>query len=334
MTPLIRSACLTGYTPLAESAGLDAYAMLSEAGIDRACLANPDVKISAVAFARLISASARASGWHDFGLRLVETRQLSVLGPLALAVREQATGRKALEMLCLRMSLHSESMLLWIQEEGGLCILHIEVRGRGQELVQQATEMTACTTYRHLQQLMPQGWSAREVCFAHAAPAHLTTHRRIFGKRIEFNAQFSGIVCLAADLDAPRQTDPTLELYARQYLDSIRALPTRTTAEQVRQLALALMPSGRCQLNQIARSMGVDVRTVRRRLNDEQVSFTSLLDALRKDMVFKYLDAPGRQLSEVAYLLGFSSLSVFSHWFRKHFASSATDWRAVASGTQ
>lgn len=329
MTPLVRSACLTNYVPLAESAGLNAHALLSVAGIDRAYLENPDLKISAPAFSRLLEASARASGWRDFGLRLAETRQISVLGSLALVVREQTTGRKALEALFRHMSLHNDSVREWIEEEAGLAIIQVALIGRGQTPLRQSTELVVGVLHRLMRQLMPHGWQARTVCFVHSAPPDLRTHRRVFGNRIEFDAPFTGIVCRSADLDVPRQADPMLELYARQYLHSVSVLPARTTADKVRQLALTLMPSGNCTLDQIAGSMGVDVRTVRRRLRNEQESFTLLLEALRRDLVPRYLDMPGRQLSEVAGLLGFSSLSAFSRWFREQFGCSVTAWRCA-----
>lgn len=335
MTPLVRSACLTNYVPLAESAGLNAHALLSEAGIARSCLENPDLKISAPAFSRLLEASARASGWQNFGLKLAETRQISVLGPLALVVREQATGRKALDALFLHLRLHNDSVREWIEEEAGLAIVQVALIGRGQAPLRQSTELLIGVLYRLMCQLMPHGWVARTVCFVHSAPTDLRTHRRMFGDRIEFDAPFTGIVCRSADLDVPRQADPTLELYARQYLHSVSVRPTQTTADKVRQLALTLMPSGKCKLDQIAGSMGVDVRTVRRRLRNEQESFTLLLEALRRDLAPTYLDAPGRQLSEVAHLLGFSSLSAFSRWFREQHGCSVTAWRSsgLSDGT-
>lgn len=331
MKPLIRSACLTNYVPLAESAGLDAHALIAAAGIDVACLDNPDIRISAIAFSQLIDASVRASGWHDFGLRLIETRQMSVLGPAALVVREQPTGRKALDVLFRYLHHHSESTRLWIEEEAGLSTIHVALVGRGPAPLRHSLEMTVGTIHRALSQLLPPAWAPRAVCFAHPPPASLRTHRRIFGKRIEFNAPFTGIVCRTVDLEAPRQVDPTMEAYARQYVDSVIALPAQSAADKVRQLAVTLLPSGRCTLEQIADIMGVDVRTVRRRLAHDQTSFNALLHGLRKELVIRYLETPERPLSEVSQLLGFVSLSAFSRWFKTQFGSSATVWRVDES---
>jgi hypothetical protein len=97
MPLLVRSACLTGYVELAHSLGLDPFRLLREVGLDRACLFDPERKISVDAAHRLWEMSARAARIENFGLRLAETRRLSNLGPLALGTRDAATLREALE---------------------------------------------------------------------------------------------------------------------------------------------------------------------------------------------------------------------------------------------
>jgi hypothetical protein len=45
MPRFIRSACLTNYVPIARSFGLDPHPLLREAGLDRSCLTDPEIKI-------------------------------------------------------------------------------------------------------------------------------------------------------------------------------------------------------------------------------------------------------------------------------------------------
>src|SRR5271163_1797616 len=108
---LIRSACLTGYAELSRSLGLDPFVMLRKVGLERSCLFDPESKISTDAVVRLLEISASAARIDDFRLRLSETRRLSSLGPLALAVRDAATLREALETAMRYLPLHNEAML-------------------------------------------------------------------------------------------------------------------------------------------------------------------------------------------------------------------------------
>ena len=58
MPRLIRSACLTGYVEVAHRFGLDPFYLLKEAGLGRACLLDPDIKISIDQCHWLLEASA------------------------------------------------------------------------------------------------------------------------------------------------------------------------------------------------------------------------------------------------------------------------------------
>ncbi len=97
MSYQLRSASLTNYVEVARSVGLEPYQQLRAAGINRSALLDPDIMIPAEAVGRLLEASAQAAAIEDFGLRLAETRQLSILGPLGFVVQGQPTLRKALE---------------------------------------------------------------------------------------------------------------------------------------------------------------------------------------------------------------------------------------------
>ena len=97
MPRFIRSACLTDYAPIARSFGLDPYRLLKEAGLDRPCLADPEIKIPVGDVCGLLEHSARSARAEDFGLRMCEPRRLSDLGPLALAMRGAGTLREALQ---------------------------------------------------------------------------------------------------------------------------------------------------------------------------------------------------------------------------------------------
>jgi len=67
-----------------------------------------------------------------------------------------------------------------------------------------------------------------------------------------------------------------------------------------------------------------------RRLASEGRSYSSILDAVRTDMVASFVEHGQRPLNEIAGLPGFSGLSAFSSWFRNRFGRSASEWRAVS----
>lgn len=325
----IRSASLSGYLELAQSLGLPARQMLRAAGIDPRSLDDPEALIDVPAVRQLLEASAAAAGIEDFGLRLVASRRLSNLGPLSLVLRDEPTGRRALETLCGHMRLLNESLLTRIEDAGDLVIIREEILFASPGSIRQSMELAVGVLHRLLRDLIGPHWQARRVCFTHRAPADLATHLRVFGRFVAFNAEFNGIVCAAADLERPiGGADPGMALLARRYLDGVLQSHSAPMKDEVRRLVLASLPGGRCSVDEIARHLGVDRRTIHRRLARDGVTFSSLLEQARRELALRHIDADNRPLQDIAGLLGFSAQSAFSRWFRAAFGMSVRDWRA------
>jgi AraC-like DNA-binding protein len=54
-------------------------------------------------------------------------------------------------------------------------------------------------------------------------------------------------------------------------------------------------------------------RTLGRKLADEGLNFTQILQQLRRDLAVRYLDDRRLQISKIAWLLGFHEVSAFTH---------------------
>ncbi|WP_028214952.1 AraC family transcriptional regulator [Paraburkholderia mimosarum] len=327
MSYMLRSTALTNYIETARSVGLDPYKELSEAGISRYALLDPEMKIPVDSVVRLLEASAQAADIDDLGLRMAESRQLSNMGPLAFAVREEPTLRRALESMVRYLHLQNEALMIRIEETEGLVIIREEIQAAGPR--RQAIELAVGVLYRTISLFLGAGWRPRSICFMHEAPRSLAIYTRVFGMPVQFNQDFDGIVCRASDLEQSLPTyDPAMAHQVRQYLDTLLVQSGTTMPDQVRKLIFALLPAGVCSLERIAMHLGVDRRTVHRRLADYGETYSSVLNAVRTEMVTRYIANRERPLSEVATLLGFSSSSTFSHWFGREFGCSVSKWRA------
>lgn len=330
MPLLIRSAALNDYVEIARAVGLDPYRMIAECKLPAASLTDPDVKVSAARVGRLLEQSAVRSGHADFGLRLARQRTLSNLGPLALLVREQPTIRKALDVLAGYMFLHSESLLLKIRDQDEFVTLELGIDVERPVPIRQAIELGLGSLHRSLQQLFREQWKPQAVCFTHAAPAKTDTHRRFFGTNVRFGEDFNGIVCLSKDVDlAVPAADQVIVHHVQQYLDTLAARRETSTTATVRECINVMLPSGLCTADHVADRLGVDRRTIHRRLAREGESFSSIMDSVRAELVTRHIENRERPLVAVAELLGFSALSAFSRWFRARFGCSVTEWRAT-----
>lgn len=327
--PLARYAALSGYRSFSDSLGLDWAPLMRSVGLNPAGLAVQDRWIPAAAVAQLLEISAAAAGREDFALRLVEFRRLANLGSLTLAIREEPDVRSVLEMLIRYEQTYNQAIRIRLSVADGLATIRMGLELGEPVRTRQATELAIGALHRIHRELHGTRWQPLSVCFSHPAPADISTHLRIFGRVLHFEREFAGIVLRAGDLAAPNtMSDPLLRPYAHQFLDSIAPPNDVTTVTRVRELIEVLLPTGRCSIVQVARSLGVDRRTVQRRLADSGETFSSLLNAVRTELAERLVPNPRRSLTEIAEQLGFSEPSAFSRWFRGQFGCTPKEWRS------
>ncbi len=320
MVHRIRAASLSKYAEVARRAGLDPQRMLSEFGLPPRCVEEPELRVPLNALRQLLEASAARSGVEGFGLLMAEARLLSDLGPLGLLVREQPTLRLALDA-CVRYGRRlNQGLFLTVEESGDIVVLREELIVGQPGSVRQTTELAIGVAFRVLQTFLGAQWRPRRVCFAHNGPVDRSAHERVFGRKVEFDHDFNGIVCARSDLEVPNpNADPGLARLARQMLESVAATHSSEMAAQVREVVVTLLSTGTCSADRVAQHMGVDRRTIHRRLVEEGETFSAIVDAVRRELAPRYLNEGHRALAEIASLLGFASPSGFSRWYRQHF---------------
>lgn len=326
--PMTRSASLGGYAELARHLGLNPDAMLRRVGLNPQHLSDPDMPINTVSVRELLEASAAASGTEDFGLQLARDRRLSNLGPISAVMREAPTAREALDVLCRYVRLLNAALLTRIEDHEDLSVVREDVLTDEPGAVRQSIEMAVGVLYGMIAELVGSGWKPRRVCFEHRPPHGPTIHRAMFGVEVEFNASFNGIVCAARDLMAPLSaTDSRLSPYARRFLDQALSTAGESSTYNARQIITALLPSGRCTADQVAKHLVVDRRTLHRHLIAEGTTFSLLLRTVRSEFASRHILDSDRSLAELADLLGFSTPSAFAFWFRKNFGMTVSNWK-------
>ncbi|MEU9657406.1 AraC family transcriptional regulator [Streptomyces chartreusis] len=329
MKPLVRNAALSGYVQLSQSLGIDPRVLMKRVGLDPAGLAIQDRWISGSAVLQLLELSASAARREDFGLMLAERRRFSNLGPISLVIREEPDVRSALELLVRHEHMYNELLHSRLSEVNGLATLKVSLEAGDASATRQAVELAVGAFHQVLRTFLGARWQALSVCLTHSAPKDPGTHQRVFGPVVAFDSEFDGIVFYASDLNAPNpMSDPMLRTYARQFFDAIATSRDTTVLDRVRDLIEVLLPTGRCSIEQVAGSLGVDRRTVHRHLAASGETFSSVLNATRTHLAEQLVPNPRRSLTEISGLLGFSAPSAFSRWFREQFGCSAREWRA------
>jgi AraC-like DNA-binding protein len=330
MSQLGRSAGLTGVVELCREAGVDAYELAAAVGLPAEALSEPDLRVSVDRMNRLIELAAERTGIEDFGLRLAEGRRISNMGPVGLIIRDQPTVRDAVSAYARYQWLQNDAYAVTLEEFGDQGVLRIigpPRQGR------QAQELAVAVAVRTIKAFLGDAWRPLEVWLTHAAPARLDSYRRVLGVVPRFDQDAMAVALRRADLDAAvPSADPAMARQVALYLERLTRERSVALRARVADLIVALLPEGKCSVAQVASRLGMDRRTLHRRLAAEGVTFTQILDDTRRSLAMSLLTDSDRPLQNVADLLGFSSLSAFAHWFRRHFGQPASAYRAAHAG--
>ena len=92
----------------------------------------------------------------------------------------------------------------------------------------------------------------------------------------------------------------------------------------------SLLPHGRVVVDHVARNLGMTKRTLARKLSDEGLNFTEVLQQLRRDVAVRYLDDPKLDISKIAWLLGFNEVSAFTRAFKRWTGKTPSQMRTTA----
>ncbi|MFL5297400.1 MAG: AraC family transcriptional regulator [Phenylobacterium sp.] len=333
MNRMMRGAALARYDEVATRLGLDPHAMLREVGLDPRFLADTEARFPSENALELLELSAARSGCETFGLLLAEARRLSDYGPISLMLTHVPTMGDAIRTLMRFQRMLNEALLIHLEDEGGETVIVREelVSGHAVGTWRQGYEL-ALGTLAHIFRGQPGPvLKPRRVLFTHGPPADLTVHRRLFGAGVVFHADLNGIECSRQDLDAPNPSaDAALVRYAEGFIRTLPFAQETSVALEVQKAIQALLPLDRATIEGVASRLGMNRRTLQRRLAEEGGEFTSLLNDIRRDHALRYLANPNLSLEQVAELVGYRRQTSFARWFTAEFGVAPSAWRAAA----
>lgn len=98
-------------------------------------------------------------------------------------------------------------------------------------------------------------------------------------------------------------------------------------AAKVRTLLMELIPAGNGTIDVVAKDMALSIRTLQRKLSEENTNFVKQVNHTRELMAKNFLMNSILSTNEVAYLLGYSDMYVFMRAFRQWTGSTVKEFR-------
>jgi AraC-like DNA-binding protein len=150
---------------------------------------------------------------------------------------------------------------------------------------------------------------------------------------VYFSDSFDGLRFPSTFLDTPIQSaDAGLHAILMRYAEESlsRHKDTTSLAGRTRRLITASLATGSATIDEVAERLAMTSRTLQRRLEDEGLQFSHLVDATRKELAAQYLRDPNLGLTDTAFLVGYSDLTAFHRAFRRWFKQTPLEFQKQA----
>ena len=304
----------------ARKAKVELAPLLRQAGLTPAQIEDRDSRIAVRAQIRFLTEIANALQDPLLGFHIAQSLDLRELGFLYYVAASSATLDEALQRAARYSSTANEGLSLRYRVGTDVSI-ELRYVGVGRHSDRQQIECFVTMLLR----------LCRQLTGARLTPSGLRLVHGSNGEHAEFSAYFGGNVQFSAAMDElafARETRDMTVISADRYLNALlvasceEALSRRPAFQgsfrsTVENAIVPLLPHGKARMPEIARRLGLSQRTCARRLAAEGLTFSQVLDSLRRDLARRYLADENLSISRIAWLLGYQEVSALTHAFKR-----------------
>lgn len=307
LAPILAEASRCGVPPQSLLRGLE---------IDLADLAAPDTVISHHDAITVVRRAIQALPIADRGLELGRHAIVTERGALALGLLASATLGDAIG---LAVRFPQSAGYLLVVREGDACSLIAEPFAGDQDLQRFLVDLTFLAMVQLRRQITQTPYAPSSLELVHDTPANAAAYSSLFRCPVQFgglkNAIHSTPASLATGLPWANAGARCLsaQLLAQEFARFRSMSSVAFAVERAIRRNLPHAPS----LVQMAASLNLSERTLRRQLAQEGLSYRQLLDASRRSRAFDLLTTGHRALVDIAAAVGFSDGRAFARAFRR-----------------
>lgn len=314
---------------LVEIHGIDPQGFARQVGIASTELPDARTRLPSALLDTAFTRAAEIIPDPAFALRSAECWHPSHLGTLGYGWLSSGSLRTALGRLARYTRILGQRMSGRCSDTAdGLCFSYDHGRGdtlAGRVMADFAMALViSMCRMNYGQTLIPARVTLRRPRPADPAPWTLC-----FGIAPEFAAAGDSLVLPTAVADHPLPTSnhelaTTFDAILTRQLAELEgsALVDRCRAHLLRELT-----SGEPGEGDLARALGLSKRTLQRKLAAQGLSFKQVLEQTRYDLALRYLDDPGKSVTDITFLLGFSEQSAFTRAFKRWSGEAPSSYR-------
>jgi len=315
-----------------KSAGVPVEPLLRRAGLAPEVIADPEERVSVQSQIRLLDEAAIALKDDFFGFTLSRDFDPREIGLLYYVMASSKTLGDALKRVARYSRITNEALVFGYQE-GNRLVSTLRYSGVPRHSDRHQIEFCLFAALRICRLLTGQNIVPQHFSFSHHRSEVIPEMGRFVGAKVEFGADTDEFALNVDARELPLvHSDPYLNDLLLKYCEAALADRRRNAGQlrtKVENAISSLLPHGRVLAQDIARTLGMSERTLARKLSDEGLNFSEILQRLRQDLAVRYLDDRKLHVSKIAWLLGFRDVSAFTHAFKRWTGRTPSQMRAA-----
>jgi|SRR5690554_2170401 len=326
-----RSGALVGFPELVRSYGEHPYRLMREVGLSPAVLKDTDLYISYIGLAELLTLAAERCGAPEFGARLGYQQGLEAVGALGSLMCMQSTIADAVRILLRNLVFHAHGVEIDVDVHGQMVEMRMEFAFEARADCRQLIALSLALLVSGTKQLNAGAPRPKEVELAVPDNGVSKVCRPFLGPNLHFGGLENRVQFPASLLNLPvLATNDVRQRISQQWQKSQAQFTATSLRSQVDRSITALLPTGECNLETVARVLGSHPRSLQSRLKSENTSFGERLQINRQRLACQYLKNTDMDLAQLAMNLGYTDLAPFSRAFKIWKGCSPRAWRKQA----
>jgi len=332
ITSLSSVAALLGQT--LRSLGHDPDPLFVKAGIAPEDVGNPTKRILTSRMQALWRLALDVTGNPALGLVVARQFQPAVLHGLGLACLASDTLHDVLLRLVRYSRIMNELLDFQLEESTETIDLLVKVPDSGPDFVHASMDLGMAAFLRMCQITAGKDILPMQTWLQRPTPVDTAAYEEVFGPDIVFEAA-SNRLCLDKPVAlAPLATaHPELaRLNDQTVIDYLARQDRNNITMQVRSRIIEQLPEGRPSQGEIAVKLNTSLRSLQRKLHQQETSFKELLNDTQRELALSYIRDSNRSIGEITYLLGVSEPSNFTRAFKRWTGKSPGEYRDSTAG--
>ena len=314
-----------------DSCGYDSRELFAKVGLDHSKLKDPLARFSYPAVTRLWALARDTTGDPCLGIKAASFWHPTTLHALGYSWLASNTLEEAFEGMSryARLLNTGAQDVLKLRKTADAFHLILDPKTMKPQPHSVAIDssmamiMTMCRT-AYGENLRPI-----RVSFQHQNPGSSSCFTDFFDAPVGFGQPETAMLLDLQVVSTPLTTaNPELVRVNDQIVtDYLAQLDRDDVSMQVRAKLIERLPGGQVSEEEIANSIHVSQRSLQRKLKEQGMSFTQLLENTRSELGLQYVRDPQRSFNEIAFLLGFSEPGNFSRAFKRWYGKSPSQYR-------